>query len=587
MGSTVVVILSIVVALLTSSLVPVDIFLVSSFKSDDGTFHDWALSHMGAVSDTMRYAYYAMYALIVLFVFVIIPMAYFYFEAKDEEEGTKCGSRMLTGIKFTIGILVIMAILMCIGAFAISSNGTSCPDSLNSTDVKDYAKCRAEFAEKALTEDGGNNAISFTIGALTTVGVFYFMFYTATGLVALPLDMIRSRFKKHDRDDVESQLTNIRERQDAIRRRAQNRKKGRSGGSSMSTADRRNLERLQHEERVMSQATRRADKMQNSFCAKISIIFRPFEFLFGIVFFIFSIFLVVSLALTSGDKLLQITQQKLDWKTGYSEAAPKVPNPIDLAMNTFQKAFPVDYVLLTLGIYYLLSATMHGVRYLGVRFCGFKVFDIRRQRTVPQALLFMATIIMFTLLFINVVLLTLAPQYVTYGNQHYSDIKIYSGSGRHMPLAYPTKDVKLCNTEAPGYNYLVYQGNSTHPYQFDAPIYDDKTDNKCIQKSLDIVLNGVNATWDLSSSTFACVRQETCVSTRFAAILHAFFYNIWFFGAIYYWANWGFILIFFIALFYLTCKRRRSLVASLINDAKHDFDDSDDDMTPFNPSWAK
>lgn len=41
---------------------------------------------------------------------------------------------------------------------------------------------------------------------------------------------------------------------------------------------------------------------------------------------------------------------------------------------------------------------------------------------------------MFTLLFINVVLLTLAPQYVTYGNQHYSDIKIYSGSGRHMPL---------------------------------------------------------------------------------------------------------------------------------------------------------
>ena len=50
-----------------------------------------------------------------------------------------------------------------------------------------------------------------------------------------------------------------------------------------------------------------------------------------------------------------------------------MPNPIDLAMNTFQKAFPVDYVLLTLGIYYLLSATMHGVRYLGVRFCGFKV----------------------------------------------------------------------------------------------------------------------------------------------------------------------------------------------------------------------
>jgi hypothetical protein len=33
-----------------------------------------------------------MYALIIFFVFIVIPMAYFYFEAKDEEEGTKCGS---------------------------------------------------------------------------------------------------------------------------------------------------------------------------------------------------------------------------------------------------------------------------------------------------------------------------------------------------------------------------------------------------------------------------------------------------------------------------------------------------------------
>jgi LMBR1 domain-containing protein 1 len=147
------------------------------------------------------------------------------------------------------------------------------------------------------------------------VGVFYFMFYTATGLVALPLDMIRSRFKRDDSDDTEAQLTNIRERQDAIRRKAQTRKKGRGGGS-MSTADRRNLERLQHEERVVSQATRRADKLQNGICTKISIIFRPFEFVFGIAFFLLSLFLVATLALSSGDKLLQITQQNLNWKTG-------------------------------------------------------------------------------------------------------------------------------------------------------------------------------------------------------------------------------------------------------------------------------
>ena len=47
---------------------------------------------------------------------------------------------------------------------------------------------------------------------------------------------------------------------------------------------------------------------------------------------------------------------------------------------------------------------------------------------------------MFTLLFINVVLLTLAPQYVTYGNQHYSNVDVYSGKGCHKtPVGWSRK----------------------------------------------------------------------------------------------------------------------------------------------------
>lgn len=185
------------------------------------------------------------------------------------------------------------------------------------------------------------------------------------------------------------------------------------------------------------------------------------------------------------------------------------------------------------------------------------------HRTSPRA-----TIIMFTLLFINVVLLTLAPQYVTYGNQHYSNIDVYSGKGCHhasvgwggsrqesavaahscfstgskMPFtrrlnpllpsplsqSFPTKNVQLCTTEAPDYVYLVYQGNNTRPYQFDAPVYNASTKNGCVHKSFDIcAAKNSTQTWDLSTNEFACTRQKACVSTRFAAILHAFFYNIW------------------------------------------------------------
>ena len=92
----------------------------------------------------------------------------------------------------------------------------------------------------------------------------------------------------------------------------------------------------------------------------------------------------------------------------------------------------------------------------------------------------------------------------------------------------------------------------------------------------------------LTTNDVNCTRvEEPCTQTRMAALLNAFFYNLWFFGAIYYWANWGIIGVFFVALIYLTCRRRKSIMQSLINDVQDDFDDSDDDMAPFAPSWGK
>ncbi len=66
----------------------------------------------------------------------------------------------------------------------------------------------------------------------------------------------------------------------------------------------------------MGQATRRADQLASSFFTKVGAVLRPFEFAFGIVFLLLSLFLVVSLGMTSADKLLQITKQHMNWMTG-------------------------------------------------------------------------------------------------------------------------------------------------------------------------------------------------------------------------------------------------------------------------------
>jgi hypothetical protein len=44
---------------------------------------------------------------------------------------------------------------------------------------------------------------------------------------------------------------------------------------------------------------------------------------------------------------------------------------------------------------------------------------VQAGKTVPQGLLCLVAILMFTVLALNIVLLTLAPQYTTYGNQRY------------------------------------------------------------------------------------------------------------------------------------------------------------------------
>jgi hypothetical protein len=55
--------------------------------------------------DLTQDAYYTMYAFLLLFAFLLLPMAYFYFEEKDEEAGTTCCTRFMVAIKYTAGFL--------------------------------------------------------------------------------------------------------------------------------------------------------------------------------------------------------------------------------------------------------------------------------------------------------------------------------------------------------------------------------------------------------------------------------------------------------------------------------------------------
>ncbi len=111
---------------------------------------------------------------------------------------------------------------------------------------------------------------------------------------------------------------------------------------------------------------------------------------------------------------------------------------------------------MTILVYYFVICTMSGIRSLGVRFCCLKMykvsplpwyffilffckptkrcFQIRPQRTVPQGILFTCMLLMFSMLALNILLITLMPTYISYGNQRYSDLALPANNVRLFSL---------------------------------------------------------------------------------------------------------------------------------------------------------
>ncbi|CAH3196218.1 unnamed protein product [Porites evermanni] len=91
-SSTLTAIVALAITLLTTALVPVDIFLVSYMKNDDGTWKEWSADESvrnDFEKNTVAVGYYVLYAMVAFFAFVLMPFMYFYYEEKDEDVTTK------------------------------------------------------------------------------------------------------------------------------------------------------------------------------------------------------------------------------------------------------------------------------------------------------------------------------------------------------------------------------------------------------------------------------------------------------------------------------------------------------------------
>uniref|UniRef100_A0A671KRJ2 Lysosomal cobalamin transport escort protein LMBD1 n=1 Tax=Sinocyclocheilus anshuiensis TaxID=1608454 RepID=A0A671KRJ2_9TELE len=386
--STITAICALAIALITSALLPVDIFLVSFMKYPNGTYKEWAANNetRQQIENTVLYGYYTLYSIILFCVFLWIPFVYFYYEEKDEDNSNKC-LQVKNALKYTIGFVIVCSVLLLIGALHLAHV------------INKFPLCLAD----------GLAALSFSISSLTLIGMLAVITYTAYGMSVLPLNLIRgTRSILYERLENTEDTEEVEHQIDKLKAKC-------ADGRPLSMRDRRNLQDLEDKFQVLRRQGRHLEIAERNCCNKVGSALRPMKILLGVFFILVALLFFVTLFISNLDKALH----SAGISTGFIIFGTNLTNPLNELLLALQPVFPLDYVLITIITMYFVFTSMAGIRNMGIWFFWIRLYKIRPQRTRPQALLFLCMILLLIILHTSYMIYSLAPQYVMYGSQKY------------------------------------------------------------------------------------------------------------------------------------------------------------------------
>jgi LMBR1 domain-containing protein 1 len=468
--STTVSVLSLSTVLLCCLALPLDVYLVSSavdYATGLRTISDAAVT---ARASDMQAVYNALYAALLAFTFVLLPFAYFYYE--EEEEGAGVGRKVLGAAKFTLGFVFCFVVLIVIGLLMRPSPGKS-------EGTSDWVRGLLD------TSNRGQGAIYFTVACVMLLGTIGWTIYAGYGLSAWPIGLIRGqRSLSLERTDVDSELGLVRAKSDAIKYKR-----------SQSKKDKNELDRLLKKERLLKQHTTVLDREAESWLARVRRMLRPFAFLLGVLALLFSMFLMTSLALGTIDRA---KNSKCGMECGWTLNRSRIPNPLDIVLVEAHRVFPADYAVFAAMLLFFFAATFAGISRIGIRFAWILIYRVRARRTLPQGVLLTAMVLNFLILTLSMQVLTLAPQYATFGYQSYIVPEPANGNGSaangngsrvdaYAPL--PVGDLpRVAQMPGSGFDYPASAGASAGgSYEADALAGEEDQDNGLLATISDLV----------------------------------------------------------------------------------------------------
>ncbi|ETW33093.1 hypothetical protein PFTANZ_06188, partial [Plasmodium falciparum Tanzania (2000708)] len=147
----------------------------------------------------------------------------------------------------------------------------------------------------------------------------------------------------------------------------------------------------------------------------IGIVFTFSRLLTGMIFLAFSFIIYISLLASITDKYFNSI---CAYKCGFVlEQINTIFNLLDTLLIFFSKFFPLDILIIASLAIYIFCCSLYGIVNVGIRICFIPLYKLKPKKSSPETLLVLCFLIIHIILVLIMTLLTIAPNYITYGIQ--------------------------------------------------------------------------------------------------------------------------------------------------------------------------
>lgn len=393
--------LALLFALLSLFLIPIDVYMCPDYANS---------SYRSAAKLT----YYTFYSIFLFCLFIAIPFGYFYYEELGdiEDRNNTFTKRACAALKYVAVTAVLWITLIIIGAFIDFNSRT--PETGDS-----------EWTHKVADSFSSNvdGIMPFCIAVVTAIGMFFSMIYTAIGLAAFPISLMRPMVAPEtvNAKKVSVELRKVTSDLDLLYTKY----RGRDSWPPKDRAKKQMLERKKKQLQLQKQASSASAESgpryrQETCCEKCSRCFwntaAPVRYVIGIALETFSLLLICSILMHLID---QGVNSSCGYKCGFALNDPKIAkyDPISWVLTNCANYFPLDYIFFSGIIFWIFWCTIYGIIKVDVRFLCFKLFSLRAHQTMHNGLLMVIGFLLLILTSFNYLMYSFASQYMTFGDQ--------------------------------------------------------------------------------------------------------------------------------------------------------------------------